>query len=488
MARGLRLARRVDTATQTYHRLTSYAPGPEWDVPLDNPRLLQDLETNPIARLPWFYKRSPGSLPRIALPRELPTTTAPAIDVMAGTADVASEAVDLPHLARLLHLSAGVTRTAERPYTTWLFRAAGSAGGRFPLELYVAIPEGLAAPAGVHCYDPYEHALVTVGPAPSGDAVTVVVTGVPWRTGWRYRERGFRHIYWDAGTMLAQLLAAAESGGLQPRLFSRFPDDEVTALVGADGVHEWPVAVISLGDGAPSLTPSGDATAGQVDGDPVEFPLVTEAQRAGDLHELGDAWPVGDPVDVAVDVATPTEAVVLSRGTQRLMDRSRGLSEDFLLTAMTTAMRGIDLPHRVVVHDVGALPPGVYRWPDLSAPAVPGELRDELYRIALDQGLAGDAAFVVIAAADIATLDDREYREAHLAAGIVEGRLHLLAYAMDASASGMTFLDSEIAALLGEPLNGVLFTCVGVPEYKSAAGGPPGQPTSIRMVTPRLGD
>jgi hypothetical protein len=152
------------------------------------------------------------------------------------------------------------------------------------------------------------------------------------------------------------------------------------------------------------------------------------------------------------------------------------------------SMRGIDVPHRVVVHDVGDLAPGLYRWPDMSAPAVPGEMRDELYRIALDQGLAADAAFVVIAAADVAALDDHGYRDVHLAAGLVEGRLHLLAYAMGASASGMTFLDSEIPTLLGEPLNGVLFTCVGVPEYRSAPGGPPGRPTSIRMVTPRLGD
>src|SRR3954466_8446285 len=96
-ARDVRLARRVETATQTYYRLTSYAPGLEWDVPLDDPRLLQDLETNDIARLPWFYKRYPAPLPRIPLPRELPPPTAPAIDVMAGTADVAPEAVDLPH-------------------------------------------------------------------------------------------------------------------------------------------------------------------------------------------------------------------------------------------------------------------------------------------------------------------------------------------------------------------------------------------------------
>ena len=60
------------------------------------------------------------------------------------------------------------------------------------------------------------------------------MTGVPWRTGWRYRERGFRHIYWDAGTMLAQLLALADSTGLTARLFTTFPDAEVAALVGAD--------------------------------------------------------------------------------------------------------------------------------------------------------------------------------------------------------------------------------------------------------------
>ena len=94
----------------------------------------------------------------------------------------------------------------------------------------------------------------------------------------------------------------------------------------------------------------------------------------------------------------------------------------------------------------------------------------------------------MIGATDVGALDDREYREAQLAAGLVEGRLHLLAYGLGASASGMTFLDSEIPALLGEPLDALLFTCVGVPEYASATGGPPGAPTEIRPVTPRLDD
>ncbi|MDP9101518.1 MAG: hypothetical protein M3N21_05165 [Actinomycetota bacterium] len=117
-----------------------------------------------------------------------------------------------------------------------------------------------------------------------------------------------------------------------------------------------------------------------------------------------------------------------------------------------------------------------------------GDLRAELLRICLDQSLAADAAFVAIAAVPLAGLDDRTYREAQLAAGVVEGRLHLAAYALGASASGMTFLDSELPGLLGEPdLAGLLFTCVGVPAYTSRPGGRPGEPVAVRLVEARLG-
>lgn len=447
--------------------------------------MVRDLVVNDLERLPWFFKRYPQSPPRVPLPRSLPTTTASAVAVLAGTADVAHTEMDLPHLSRLLHLSAGVVRTAVRPYTTWLFRAAGSAGGRFPLEVYVAVPEGVELPAGVHWYDPLDHALVRVGPPPREGAPAVIVTGVPWRTGWRYRERGYRHVYWDAGTMLAQLLAVADSAGLTARPHCRFPDAAVAALVGADGVHEWPVVVVALGDGAPALDATGPAAAGDVDSAPVEFPLVTTAQRAGDRHALGSPWDRGAPVDAPVHGDDPIEAVVLSRGSQRRMDPTRGLPESLLRTSMRAALRGVALPHAVVVHDVEGLAPGLYRWPDLSAPTRTGAMREELYRVCLEQGLARDAAFVVIAATDVGSLDDGEYREAHLAAGLVEGRLHLLAYGLGASACGMTFIDGEVPALLGEPLHALLFTCVGVPEYASAAGGLPGAPTAVRMVTPR---
>jgi hypothetical protein len=105
--------------------------------------------------------------------------------------------------------------------------------------------------------------------------------------------------------------------------------------------------------------------------------------------------------------------------------------------------------------------------------------------VALDQSLARDAAFVTIATADVARLSDHGYREAQLAAGLVEGRLHLVAYALGASATGMTFQDSDIPALLGARHDGLIFTCVGVPGNTSKPAGLPGTPTAIRMVRPR---
>ncbi len=148
----------TETATQALHRLTSLgrydASDPDliWAPPVDDPHVVADLVVNDTDRLPWFYKRYPDGLPTVSLPRDLPTTSAPAVAVLAGTAAIAPGTLDLPQLARVLHLAAGIVRTEVRPYATWLFRNAGSAGGRFPLELYVAVPDGHGVPAGVRWY------------------------------------------------------------------------------------------------------------------------------------------------------------------------------------------------------------------------------------------------------------------------------------------------------------------------------------------------
>ena len=475
----------LDSGAGLLHRLTSYAPDRDWDVRPDDPRLRHDLVQNDPATQPPQLKTYPSGLPMVDLPRDFADPGASTTAVLAG-ATFPVQPLDAAQLGRVLFLGAGIVRTSERRGRPFLFRASGSAGARFPLEVYASTRGVTGVPDGVHWYDAARHKLLQVGAPAHGAATTLIVTGIPWRSGWRYAERGWRHLYWDAGTLLSQLQAAVASAGYAPRLRSLFPDQAVRQLVGADGIHEYPLSLLSFGDGEPAITAAGTTARGELP--LVELPLCTDAQRAGERGELGEPWPDGAALP-DVPPSPSLDEVVRRRGSQRLMDRSRTLPRDLLEWPMAASMRGIKVPHWIAVHGVDDIPPGLYRWPDLAKPVRSGDLRDELLRICLDQYLAADASYVAISAASLSSLDDRTYRDAQLAAGLVEGRLHLAAYALGASASGMTFLDSEIPALLGEPdmLAALLFTCVGVPEYTSRPGGGPGAPVHIGSIMPRLG-
>lgn len=478
-----------ETATGVLHRLTSYVPGREWTDPADDERVVRGYEVNDPAHRPMPYKAYDDDLTHILLPDELPGSLAPATEVLAGTAHVEPAALDLAQLARVLHLTAGVTRTTERDGVRQLFRAAGSAGARFPLELYVAVPSGLWLPPGVHWYDPEGHALVTVGPPPHGTAPALVVTGVPWRSAWRYRERAFRHLFWDAGTALAHVLALADSAGLDARLFTAFADDEVSALVGADGVREFPLAVVALGAGDPALHPTGDTMAGHHDADGLVLPLVTAARDAGRRTALGPEVGRGAPVAAsALGDGAPVEDVIARKGSARRMRADARVPRALLVDAMAAALRGVDVEHLVGVSGVDDVATGIHAWPDLDAPVRPlgeEETREALHGAGLEQGLCHDAAFVAMAVADLDRVDDHRYRELQLLAGLAEGRLHLMAWALGVGASGMTFRDADLPALYGRDLDGLLWTCVGVPEYRTRRSGAPGAPSEVRVVWPR---
>ena len=306
---------------------------------------------------------------------------------------------------------------------------------------------------GVHWYDPVEHALVRIGrPAggegddagrhrdPVADQLEVRGTRLPAhllglaarcsRRPWRWRKRSV-----DV-----------------PRLWTRFPDAVVSTLVGADGVQEFPIAIVGLGEGEPAIRPAGHAIQGSVGEAPTEFPLITHAQHAGNMERLADAWAVVPPLGVAVPGSDELDTVILRRGSARSMDPEATVPGDAFQFMLAAALRGTTVPHFVAVHAVDGVEPGLYRWPDLGRPLRHDDLRQELLLACWDMDLGRDAAFVVMSAIDLDTIDDRGYREAQLDAGIMSGRLHLGAYALGTGASGMSFLDSEIEPLLGASL------------------------------------
>jgi hypothetical protein len=208
--------------------------------------------------------------------------------------------------------------------------------------------------------------------------------------------------------------------------------------------------VVSLGAGRPAISARGDAAPGIHDAATREFPLITLAHHAGDGAGLGDPWPDGVALPGTLPASDDLDQVILRRGSTRRMDGSASVSSELYRWSMAASMRGLDaIGHVASVHAVDGVEPGLYRWPDLARPVRRGLLRDELLRVCWDQDLGRDACFDVLGVVDLGPLDDTGYREAQIASGIAEGRLHLAAYALGIGASGMTFLDDELEALVG---------------------------------------
>ena len=363
-----------------------------------------------------------------------------------------------PELERLLRWGAGVIRTREAGSgNVYHFRTYASAGALYPVEIYLATADGL-----FH-FHPRELALRRLREGdwrgalvPDAEAV-LVLTGILWRTAWKYEARGYRHLFWDAGTMLANLLALAP----EARLLAGFVDDDVNRLLGVDGEHEAALAVVAIGrDGAPR---AGQAPPLQVQSAPlsrseVSYPQAHALHAASklatpeDVQRFAGASPA--PTGVDVFAGNDPEAVLRRRGSARTFT-SDSISVDDLagiLEAATAPIPG-DVPSSneifVFAHAVEGLRQGVYRFDQDFELVKPGDYRGWAGYLALEQEHAARAAsthfLMVDLDAVLAKLGNRGYRVAQLEAGIRAGRIYLGAYARGYGATGLTFYDDAVS-------------------------------------------
>jgi len=141
-------------------------------------------------------------------------------------------------------------------------RAAPSAGARYPIDLYLSARNVSGLEPGCYKLDVDDWCLVsTISHDPSRElyaaclnqdfvleaALNVIMTAVPHRSTSRYRDRGIRYVFMDAAHIGQNILLAATALGLGACAVGAFFDDEVEAVVGADGEKEIAVYMISIG-------------------------------------------------------------------------------------------------------------------------------------------------------------------------------------------------------------------------------------------------
>jgi len=503
-------------ATLLFHRETANWPTETPGTVSRDPRRGQhrlDFTRQPPGNLPLTFKEFVG-LPAIDLPLDaLSRRTRRATEVLSRPGSTGA-VFDVGALGRVLAFSAGITRVLESPRGKRYFRAASSAHS-YP-DVYVVCGDLDGLPAGVY----YFHGLhLRLDRLREGDfravlaqaaadesiarrAATVVIVGVPWRAAWRYAERALRHVYWDTGGLLANMVSVADADGIEARIALGFVDADVAALVGVDGVGQFPVALATFGPEGrppgtiPDVRPLGIADPAISTGEPIEFPLITDAHRSGDLrdHRSVDSWRASRSCAAAgslvMTVAPPSghqrsiEDVILHRGSTRRMlpDAIPALALDWALAVAVRPAPGdwVDdgrtlLEHVALVHAVTGWQPGRYRL-DVDGLRLDrqGDFREDGRHVSLDQAQGGDGAYTTFHFADLERVVDalgpRGYRASQVEGGYVLERLHLAAFAVGVGATGLTFFDEAVSTLCGTPASVMTEVAVGKSAYHSKRG------------------
>ena len=171
--------------------------------------------------------------------------------------------LDLSTLATLLGHSAGLTGEETLPSgARRALRAAPSAGGLYPVELYLVARAVESLPAGTYHYAPRAHALAELsrgdpiealsracfyGDSLRQSSLVILYSLALGRTLRKYGDRGYRYALLDLGHLAQNMALVAEGLGLGMMTTCGFYDDRVNALLGLDGLEESVLYVAYLG-------------------------------------------------------------------------------------------------------------------------------------------------------------------------------------------------------------------------------------------------
>ena len=175
------------------------------------------------------------------------------------------EPATLADIAGLLRGACGITGevTGNLPAgASDKLRAWPSAGGLYPIELYLLPLKCRELNPSVYHHRVSRDSLVELGPMPTqGElekmlfaeglwkdaSLLIVLTGVFERTAAKYADRGYRFVQQEAGHVMQNLLLMAEELRFNAVALGGFFEDELATALGLEPERESPIYAVILG-------------------------------------------------------------------------------------------------------------------------------------------------------------------------------------------------------------------------------------------------
>lgn len=412
------------------------------------------------------------------------------------------EELGLGNISRLLYFTNGVTGILQYPNGSKLYlRAAPTAGGLYPTEIYLAVRDIPHLDNGIYNFQVKDHSLIPLWEGNFWNAfsqycfgheaihqsrLVVIMTAVFWRSAWRYEDRAYRRILLDTGHVLGNLNAYAKKEGLGVYPISGFFDQALNRLLFLEEDKEGVLMMNALpllkslkareirrSSVYPSTIKSSETS--------LQLPLLLGLHLTSYLGqedfvlegEIPDSSTIEDKFQASPSIVLEgkslnteekgIEQTILERRSTRsysgqplfkdeLADLLKFAYEPAILKDESESEnRGLPqvfdpslLETYVIVHGVLEIESGIYYYAPVQQElrlVRKGNFKQNSWEFCLGQELGRDASVIIVHASHlpnaVSKYGNRAYRYLHLDAGHIGQRLNLAAIHLGLGASGI---------------------------------------------------
>ena len=170
--------------------------------------------------------------------------------------------LDLKKLSQILSTSYGLTAKHTYSGQTVFYRSVASAGALYPAEIYFLVSNIENLQPGLYHYGVRNR---SVTPLRGGDDIAImsampdglekqsssivfIISGIFFRSSWKYRDRAYRYVLLDAGHLIENLALALRATGLPYSIDYDFDDEHMGHMIGFDDKKEVSLASVHVGD------------------------------------------------------------------------------------------------------------------------------------------------------------------------------------------------------------------------------------------------
>jgi SagB-type dehydrogenase family enzyme len=402
--------------------------------------------------------------------------------------------ISFENLSAILYLAYGITASAKHAGGNFFYRSVPSAGALYPSELYLFIRDIRGVSEGLYHYDVLNHALTFIHDRPlkpeqdTGSAF--YISGIYFRSSWKYRERAYRYILLDSGHLLENLLLALDAFSIPSRAGLNFKDTLIGNWLKLDELHEGVLATVPLYQSGKSITEDQDEI--QVPSfsmentlrltSDIKYPMALQMHRAGYNFHAGihSVLSMTDQIGVSVaqwekihapeSTSEPnsfSSAVIQRRSRRNFIPRplpNRSYLKLLEIAVRTWQRQNMDDLHWAssiclgfIANLVEGVQPGFYLVDALQktiGSVHSGSDSKKIASVCLDQEWLKNASIYFLLITNLEYLDrmwgPRGYRYAVITAGRIGQGIYLGGTALNLGVCGIgAFYDDEARQILG---------------------------------------